>query len=250
MPRGASTPGVVGRALRLVVLVLLALVVVGCGAGTTRSAGAPTPPTIDPREFVSTIDNPYFPLLPGTRWRYDGTGEEGQVSIVVEVTRETKQILGVQTVVVRDTVTREGQVVEDTFDWYAQDVRGDVWYFGEQTTWYEDGKPAGSEGSWEAGRDGAQAGIAAKAQPQVGDEYLQEYVEGEAEDRVEVLAVDDRVTVPFGTFDQVLRTRDFTPLEPEVIENKYYARGIGMISVVTVQGGVDRLELIEMTRSS
>jgi hypothetical protein len=250
----------------LAVTLAVTLAVAGCGGeqppagspggsapattATTAAAAAPAvdPARIDPASFTNRIDNPYLPLAPGTRFRSEGTSEEGRETVVVEVTRRTRRILGVPTVVVRDTVRRDGQLVEDTFDWYAQDRAGNVWYFGEATREYEDGKVVSTAGSWEAGVRGAQPGIVMKARPQVGDRYRQEHYKGHAEDMAEVLSVDEQVKVPFGSFTEVVRTKDFTPLEPDVVEHKYYARGVGFVLEVMVEGGSDRLELVEVTR--
>jgi hypothetical protein len=211
----------------------------------TERPSSPSP-SVEPARFTSQVDNPFLPLVPGTRWVYEGDTEDGRERIVVEVTGETRRIMGVDCVVVRDTVTLDGEVTEDTFDWYAQDDAGAVWYFGEDTTAFEDGVPS-KEGSWEAGVDGAEPGIAMEADPQVGDAYRQEYLAGEAEDHGEVLSLDEHAAVPFGTFDHVLMTEDTTPLEPDVVEHKYYARGIGVVLEVDVAGGSERVELVELT---
>ncbi|MGP3984279.1 hypothetical protein [Streptomyces sp. KR80] len=240
--------------------VLTALTLTACGddgdepapekTTTTPAATSPAPsPTgiPDPANFVQKIDNPYMPLVPGTTFRYEGVGDEGQKEeVVVQVTRQTKEILGVQNVVVRDIVREDGEVVEDTFDWYAQDRSGNVWYFGEDTKELEEGKVVSTEGSWEAGKDGAEPGIVMEARPRVGDTYRQEYSEGEAEDMGEVLSLNERVTVRYGRFENVLKTKDFTPLEPDVVENKFYARNVGFIREVQVRGGKAQLELVEV----
>ena len=228
----------------------------GCGSDagddSTEPAAAPRipsevpTPTPDPDDFVDTIDNPYLPYLPGTRWVYENTSSEGDERIVVTVTEQTRMVQGVRTTVVRDTVTDEdGKVVEDTFDWFAQDTAGNVWYFGEDSTSYEDGK-ASKEGSWEAGVDGARAGVVMLADPRPGDRYQQEFLEGEAEDRAEVLAVDAETTVPFGSYTDMVKTADTTPLEPEVEEHKYYAKGVGFVYEEKVSGGDDRGRLVSM----
>jgi hypothetical protein len=236
------------------------LLVAGCGSAprpatgpsSTGNRGLAAPPAVDPARldpaaFTTVIDNPYFPLVPGTRFRSEGTGEEGHETVVDEVLRQTRRIQGVPATVVRDTVRRDGRIVEDTSDWYAQDRAGNVWYLGEDTKEYQDGKVVSTEGSWEAGVHGAQPGIVMKAAPRVGDRYRQEYYKGHAEDMAEVVAVDEQVKVPFGTFSQVVRTREFTPLEPDVAEEKSYARGVGFVLEVTVKGGSDRLELVEVS---
>ena len=226
----------------LPLLLLAAVALSGCGEGK----GA-TPAQARKAEFTTTIDNPYLPLVPGTRMTYQGDGDEGREEVVVTVTHRTKRVRGVETIVVRDIASREGAVVEDTYDWYAQDRHGNVWYFGEDTKEYENGRVVSTAGSWEAGVDGARAGIVMKAHPKVGDRYRQEFYRGEAEDKAQVLAVDERVTVPFGSFTDVVRTKDFTPLEPDTVENKYYAPGVGSVLEVQVKGGRSQLRLVSVT---
>ena len=203
-------------------------------------------PTIDPADFVAVIDNEFFPLTPGARWVYEGETADGLERDEVVVTDERREIMGVSTIVVRDTATLDGEISEDTYDWYAQDRDGNVWYFGEDTTEYEDGEAVSTEGSWEAGVDGALPGIVMLAEPAVGDAYRQEFLAGAAEDMGEVLRVDDTASVPFGDFDGVLVTEDWTPIEPDVVEEKSYASGIGVVLEVAVQGGGgERVELVE-----
>jgi len=227
-----------------VAVVGLALLSRGDGSDENSDAYAPR---IEPASFTTDIDNPFLPLKAGTRWVYEGETEDGLERIVVEVTSKTRTVMGVEAVIVRDTVTLDGEVIEDTSDWFAQDDEGNVWYFGEETTEYEDGEAVTTEGSWEAGVDGAQPGIVMMASPDVGDRYRQEYYRGEAEDMAEVLSLDKEASVPFGRFDNVLVTKDFTPLEPDVVEHKYYVRGIGVVLEVAVKGGSDRVELVETT---
>ena len=160
---------------------------------------------------------------------------------------ETREVFGIETRVVHDVVTEDGALVEDTFDWYAQDADGNVWYFGEETKEFEDGKVATTAGSWEAGVDGAQPGVLVPADPEVGMTYRQEYLEGEAEDAAAVLSLDEQAEVPFGRFDGVLMTKEWTPLEPEILEHKFYARGVGMVLELAISGGSDREELVEHT---
>ena len=137
--------------------------------------------------------------------------------------------------------------MEDTRDWYAQDEDGNLWYLGEQTKEYEHGKVKSTEGSWEAGVDGAEAGIVLPAKPEVGLAYRQEYLKGEAEDEARILSVDERAEVPSGAFDHVLMTKDFTRLEPDLVEHKFYARDVGPVLTVAVSGGSDREELVSFT---
>ena len=168
---------------------------------------------------------------------------------MVIVTDETKRIAnGITARVVHDTVTRDGQLVEDTFDWYAQDRSGNVWYLGEATAEFEDGRIVSTAGSWEAGVDGAQAGVIMPAHPVPGMRYRQEHYRGEAEDRAEVLSTDERAEVPYGAFDQGLLTKETTPLEPDVLEYKLYAKGVGPVLALGVSGGGDREELVELER--
>ena len=147
----------------------------------------------------------------------------------------------------RDRVFEDGELVEDTFDWYAQDTDGNVWYLGEDSKEYEDGEVVSTEGSWEAGVDGALAGIIMKAAPAVGDAYRQEYYEGEAEDLAEVIELGARVSVGAGDYDEVIVIEEWTPLEPEVVENKSYAPGVGVILEEKVRGEEGRVELVSYT---
>jgi hypothetical protein len=194
---------------------------------------------LDPSLFVGVaLDHPFWPMAPGSRWVYRETDAEGtEQQVEVTVTGDTKEIIGIPATVVHDLVTANGQIVEDTLDWYAQDALGNLWYLGEDTKEYENGEVVSTEGSWEAGVDGAQPGIILPADPQVGQAYRQEYYAGQAEDAAEILALDKHVEVPFGTFDNVLETRDFTPLDPDVEEHKFYAGGVGPVEVRQTSGG-------------
>ena len=192
------------------------------------------------------IDNPYLPLVPGTTYIYQGTADRRSTYEEFVVTNQTKTILGVETRVIHDTNWENGKVIEDTFDWFAQDDEGNVWYFGEFSTEYKNGKVIGHHGSWEAGVNGASAGIVMEAKPKVGDTYQQELAPGIAEDMVTVLSLNEIVCVPFGCFSNVLKTKDFTPLEPGVAENKYYAPGIGQIKTIAVEGGSEVSELVDI----
>ena len=202
-------------------------------------------PVIVPSDFVPGVNNTYFPIAPGTRWVYETKTGDGTERDVVEVTNGTKLVMGVTCVVIRDTASVGGTVVEDTSDWYAQDVRGNVWYFGEDSKEYEGGQVVGTAGSWEGGVGGAKPGIIMLADPEVGLSYHQEYKKGEAEDMAQVLNLDATATVPYGSYGHVLQTKEWTPLEPKVAENKYYAPGVGCVLEVAVKGGTDRTELIE-----
>jgi len=250
----------------------LALVVSGCllgptlaGCGSAPGRSVPTGvdgleiPTAapDPRDFVDGIDNPYLPLAPGSRWTYESSSDDGDEVIIVTVTDRTRVVAGVRVVVVHDRVTdARGSLVEETDDWFAQDRAGNVWYFGEDTTAYDDGSSTGgsstggpsTDGSWEAGVDGAEAGVVMLAAPRVGDGYRQESAPGEAEDRGEVLAIDSEVSLDLESFNRVVEIADTTPLEPSLVEHEYYAAGVGLVLKKTVTGGDDLVVLVEYTR--
>lgn len=218
---------------------------------------------VNPLEIGNSIDpNPYFPLVPGNQWIYQGTvlddeGEEVTETITVTVTDKTKLIDGVTCIVINDLVV-EGEddtPIEDTDDWYAQDSAGNVWYCGEISENFElfegdnpeDAELVDIDGSWKAGRDGAKAGILFPAIPQVGDIIRQEVAWGEAEDVIEILSLTgNESTEPASCLDNCLVTRDFTPLDPEANENKYYVPGIGFIVEINLENG-ERLELIEFS---
>lgn len=203
------------------------------------------PVMLETADFVDRIDNPFLPFLPGSRWLYRETDAEGaRQRVKVTVTDRTRTIEGIDATVVHDKVTEGGALVENTFDWYAQDVCGNVWYLGENTKEYDDGEVVSTEGSWEHGVDGAMAGVVMPADPQVGLAYRQEYYEGEAEDRGEIASLEEQAQVPFGHFRDVLMTRDTTPLHPRVLEYKFYAEGIGVVLAVGISGGSDREELL------
>ena len=206
----------------------------------------PYDPVIDPANFVPKITNPYAPFTPGMWWEYEKQTEDGLVErIRVKVLNKKRKILGVEVTTLRDRVWLDGELIEDTLDWLAQDKAGNVWYFGEISKSFEDGLLASLDGSWEAGKDGAKPGFWVKAKPQKGEFYRQEYaLSNEAEDVVEVLDLDAQEIVPFANGRPVLKTRDFTPLEPDAEENKFYVPGIGFVSEVDLETG-ETLELVD-----
>lgn len=210
------------------------------------------PVHLDPTTFTTEIDNPYWPMKPGTRWTYRETdGEGGVAKVVVVVTQQTKKLAnGITARVVRDTVSEDGQIVEDTNDWYAQDAKGNIWYLGEQTAEFEGGKVTSRAGSFEAGVDGAVPGIAVPADPRPGIEYRQEFYRGEAEDNGRVLSIDELAQVPAGKYRDALLTKDFTPLEPDLLEYKLYAKGVGPVLILTASGGAGREELLTVDQVS
>lgn len=238
-----------------VVTVVIALCAAAIAATPGKSSRLPRGSemvNLNPGNFTTSIDNPYWPMKPGTRWVYRETDPDGtKQRVVVTVTDRTKKIAnGITARVVRDVVTERGKPVEVTDDWYAQDKAGNVWYLGELTTEYENGKPTSTEGSFEAGVDGAQAGVIMPAKPRVGLRYRQEYYKGQAEDKGSIVSLREQAEVPFGHFrrGRVLMTRDTNPLEPKILEFKFYARGIGPVLAVGVSGGADREELVRFRR--
>ena len=198
-------------------------------------------------QFSTRIDNPWMPMPAGTSWRFVGHTAGGTERTVVTVLPITKVVDGVRTLVVHD-VTRSGRgrLLEDTYDWFAQDRSGNVWYFGENTKSYGGGTVSHA-GSWRAGRHGAHAGIVMKAHPRVGDAYRQEYRNGVAEDQARVLSRSARADVPYGSLRGLLKTKDFSRLEPSGDEVKYYAKGVGVV-LENALSEKDRNELVRMTR--
>jgi len=231
-------------------LVVLALLAVDASAKVAdRLPRGSEPVTLDPAKFTTRIDNPYWPMRPGSRWVYRETDAQGhRQRIEVTVTNQTRKVAGVTARVVHDVASENGRVIENTFDWYAQDRAGNVWYLGEDTKEYENGRVVSTEGSWEAGVDGAQAGVIVPAKPRVGMRYRQEYYAGKAEDAARVLSIDEQAQVRYGHFTGVLLTKDYTPLEPKILEYKLYAKGVGPVLALTVSGGGDREELVRFTR--
>ncbi len=264
-PAGGRRPAAVLAAMALT------LVAASCGTGLTvnaPSASQPAAPvaatagrdlpqgsepvTLDPADFTTDITNPYWPMTPGSAWEYLETDTEGsREKVTVTVTTKTKKIAnGITARVIRDEARENGQLTEATDDWYAQDKDGNIWYLGEATAEYQNGKVSTTAGSFEAGVEGAQPGIALPANPVAGMSYRQEYLAGVAEDRGAVASVGlDQVQVPFGFFDKdVLTTRDLVPLEPKVQELKFYAPGVGPVLSVHLDGAGGRSELVKYTK--
>lgn len=204
---------------------------------------------LNPVDFVDVVDNPYFPLIPGSKYVYETQTAAGVERVEFEVLPETKEILGLTATVVRDTVHVGDELIEDTFDWFAQDNEGTVWYLGEDVINYENGQVKDKAGSWEAGVDGALPGIVMFGDPaaHLGETYRQEYYQGEAEDMAELLSVSESITVPYGAFDDVVQTFDFSPLDPELQEHKYYAEGIGTVKAIDLKTGAEEV-LVEFTK--
>lgn len=243
---------------RIAVAVALVLLV-GCGGTDEKTtqvqAGGDLPRgsesvDLDPARFTVEIDNPYWPMVPGTRWTYLEIDEKGkQLQVVVTVSTQTKKIAnGIIARVVRDTVTEDGELIEDTFDWYAQDAEGNIWYLGENTAEFDGDKVISRAGSFEAGVDGALPGIIMPADPVDDAKYRQEYYDGEAEDNGEVLGVEEQVEVPAGHYRGALLTKDTNALEPKVLEYKLYAPDVGPVLALGVSGGGGREELVKIER--
>jgi hypothetical protein len=216
-------------------------------APTTRESTmqASFSPSINPSDFTTKIDNRYFPLKPGTTFVYRDETAHGKEGDIMKVTSDTKNIMGVKCVVVDDRVWAHGKLSDKTFDLYAQDEKGNVWYFGENTKEYKDGKVS-TEGSWEAGKAGAKPGVIMQAHPKVGQTYRQEYKKGSAEDMAKVLALNGSVTVPYGSFKHAVVTKEWSPLEPGVVAHKYYAAGGGDVKEVAVKGPMETLVLVDV----
>jgi hypothetical protein len=255
---GSGTRARVGAAA--VTATLLPALLVACGGGSDKpsSAGSATntfpqasePANLNPANFTTQIDNPYLPLPAGAQWHIRVTNQEGLVQQqVITVTDRTKKMGdGVTARVVHDVVSEGGRPVEVTEDWYAQDKDGNVWYFGEDTAEIKPNGERDTSGSFEAGVNGADAGIAMLAHPNPGQTYREEYYAGHAEDRSRVLALDQQAEVPFGHFRNVILTEDYSPVEPNVLELKFYAPGIGQVLAQTVSGGSEREELLSYAK--
>jgi hypothetical protein len=204
----------------------------------------PLPPS---SQFVRHVTNPYFPLKPGSKWVYRGYAADKGEKIVVRVLKRTRMIAGIKATVVSDVATLNGEIIEKTRDWYAQDKQGRVWYLGEATTKYEDGTTS-TAGSWETGVDGAQPGIAMFAKFPLNKLYYQEFLAGEAEDQGEILSRSARVSGPTGNYKKVWITKDTTPLEPENLELKFYAPGVGLVLEIGTSPDRAGAELVKFKR--
>ena len=217
------------------------LIAVVAGAGIKETGYHPA---IDPANFSHVVNSPYFPLVPGTTAIFGEKDGNDTLDRRVTVTHDTKMVMGVKCVVVRDQVTIKGEAEEDTYDWYAQDKQGTVWYFGEATKEFKGGGRVSTEGSWEAGVNG-QPGIIMPAHPAPGAPYRQEYSPSVAEDMGQVVAVNESVTVPFGSFTGCVRTKEWSMLESGT-EKKWYAKGIGEIRIQSERGEV--MSLLEVKK--
>jgi hypothetical protein len=246
-----------GRAV-IALGVASALIAVGSASGAGTAAAAPQTPgpiksgagpgwpaTLSPSDFVRHVDNPWFPLKPGSKWHYKGAKGHTKMVDNVRVTHRTKKILGVKTTVVHDVVRVHGRREEVTNDFYAQDRHRNVWYLGEATKELDrHGNTTSTEGSFKAGVHGARPGVLIAGHPHVGQSARQEFLKGQAEDHFKVLDRNARVSVPFVSSHHALRTKEWTPLEPKVLDNKYYVRGIGTVRELTVKGPREVLRLV------
>ena len=237
----------VSAPLATAVLVVLGAALAGAAAGS----GLPASTVPKASDFSARVDNIWFPLEPGSVYVYRGVKDGEASREVLTVTRKTKLIGGVPCVVVADRLYVRGSLHERTTDWYSQDTRGNVWYFGEDTAEFDDhGRVTSTEGTWQAGQSGARPGIYMPAHPAVGQAGRQEYYKGHAEDHFQVVSLHASVHVPYISSKQALLTQEWTPLEPHVLDHKYYVRGIGTVLEQSVKGPVERNELILFRRGS
>ncbi len=213
------------------------------------SPGARTTPMPAASEFSARVDNPWFPLSPGTTYSYRGIKDGAPTRDVLTVTHRTRTIAGVACVVVEDRLYLGGRLEERTTEWYSEDRQGNVWYLGEATAELDkSGQVTNTDGTWRAGVHGAKAGIFMFAKPHVGESARQEYYKGQAEDHFQVLSLHATVNVPFTSSTRAMLTKEWTPLEPGTIDHKLYVRGIGTVLEQTVEGGNERNTLISVTR--
>ena len=209
----------------------------------------PYSPKIDPSEFVAAVNNPYFPLKPGTRFHYTGVLETTPQTDDMVVLHRTKEILGVRSTVVRDTVSEHGKPLERTFDWYAQDKHGNVWYMGEDSLELKQGRFVRADDSWQSGVNGGKPGIIMRGNPKPGEVYRQEYYPpGGALDQARVLRLNQTLKVPYGSFKRTLDTVEWSPVEPQ-LEQKSYVAGVGEVAEHVTQGGHERFQLVSVSRS-
>jgi hypothetical protein len=245
---------------------MLAAIAAGCGSSGDGSSSTSTPsptsasdlapihgaysPAIDQSNFVSSIDNRYFPLKPGTAFHYEGVAENGKTPQTDDmfVTHQTKQILGVTSTVVRDIVSSHERPIERTFDWYAQDKGGNVWYMGEDTRELDHGRFVKQSDSWEGGVNGAEPGIIMPGNPKPGVAYRQEYYPAHALDQARVLGSGGPIKVRYGSYNDTLATVETSPkIDPGVRESKYYVAGVGDVKEHTVSGNHEQIQLVSIT---
>ena len=258
MTRSDTRRHVLERTARVGAAAILGASLVAGAAGRVLAVNggacnAPYDITVAPSDFTdgsgrpNAIDNPYFPLVPGTSFRYEGMKEGASLVDVMTVTGDTRVLMGVTVSVVRDTAYEDGVLAEDTFDWYAQDDAGNVWYFGEDTTEYNpDGTPLTTEGSWEAGQHGNLPGLLMQAQPRSGDTYRQEYAPDVAVDMATVISTHRHIDVPYGPLTNVVETKEFSCIE-KTIDHKFYAPGVGLVRELAIANGRESTVLVSKT---
>jgi hypothetical protein len=235
------------RNTTLLGLGIAVLVATGCGGGsksTTKHASG-----LNPADFSPRVDNPWFPLKPGTTFVYKGTDDKGKPTRdVVHVTSQTKDIGGLHSLVVDDRVyDASGRVGERTHDYYAQDKQGTVWYTGEDTAEYDSkGHVTTREGTWHNGVNGGRAGVFMPAHPRVGERHRQEYLKNHAEDIFQVLSLTAKITTPTGSYSPAIETKEFTRLEPGIVGGKWYAKGVGQVAERTLKGDKENLKLVSV----
>jgi len=235
------------RALAVTATLGLAAGLLTVGPADARQVDPPVLRHPPASQFSTRVDNPWMPMRPGTQWRFVGHTAGGTEHTVTTVLDRTRVVDGVRVVIVHDVTRRGGRLLENTYDWFAQDSRGRVWYFGENTKAYSAGGKVSRGGSWQSGRNGAQAGIVMEAHPQVGDAYRQEYRKGVAEDQARVLSLHASADVPYGALHGLEKTRDFSRIEPRGDEVKYYKKGVGVV-LENALYEKDRNELVRMIR--
>jgi len=228
-------------------------------ANPTNSNGAIALPTFGPGEtyapaynaadFSADVTNPWFPLTPGTTNIYTGTKDGKSARNLFQPTTDTKVINGVICRVVYDILYLDGKLAEKTYDYYSQDKAGNVWYFGEDTATYKNGKVDSTDGTWHTGVGGAQPGVFMQADRTGGARFRQEYYKGQAEDTFKALSLSASITVPYGSFTGSLQTEETTSLEPDVVDNKYYVKGIGEVQEAAVKGDTEKLVLTEIKKA-
>jgi hypothetical protein len=223
------------------------VIAVGAWDSNARASGSDYEPVLDPANFVAVIDNPYFPLPVGRTLVYKGI-KDGQSQVdTVTVTNQTKVIEGITARMVSDVSTHDGTLLEKTFDWYAQDKQGNVWYLGEDTTAFLANGKTDTSGSWQAGVHDAEPGIIMEANPQIPDAYRQEFLVGQAEDTAWVVERGGTVTVPYGKLRNTLKTLEATRIDPGSYDLKVYAPGLGIVLEQSLTGPTEFANLVSVT---
>jgi len=216
----------------LLLLTASLLLQLSCKKDTPRKIDSTYKPDVSVSRFTNStnITHPYFPATAGKKYIYEGQTEAGAARIEEQRLSTTKTILGITCITVNFKEYLDGKLIEEAWDWYAQDNDGNVWYFGEDVDNYNtDGTLKDHGGSWEAGVDGAQPGTIMPANPQTGIKYREEYYFNHAEDEAEIIESGLTVTIPLGTYTNCIKTKNWTDLEPDVTEYKYYAPGVGLV---------------------